>query len=140
MTTDRVCKRRQRELTDVFYNERSMNKELEEHLENCQQCRTHWEMLHDFKKEFAVLDISTETNIKIIRDAFQIVGERERIHRERMDLLVFIIIAMAIMAGVVFAAIIGYSIEMIITLAIFTLLAPFVVPVFFIMKLKKENA
>lgn len=140
MTTDRICKRRQKELIDVFYNEKTMNKELEKHLENCNECRTHWKMLHDLKEGFAALDIPTETDIRIIREAFQIVDETKRVHRERKDFIIFLILATAIMVGVVCSAILGYSIAIIITLAAFAVLASFGVPVLFIMKLKREDA
>lgn len=140
MTTDRMCKRRQEDMVDVFYNEKTMIKELEEHLENCHECRTHWKMLHDLKEGFEALDIPTETDITIIREAFQIVDERERVHKERMDFIIFLILATVIMFGVVGAAVLGYSIVIIIALAAFTVLSPFVVPVLFIMKLKREDA
>lgn len=140
MTTSRECRRNQEDLTDVFYNENGMNGELEGHLKNCQQCRTHWESLHDLKQEFSLSDNLSSIDSQAIKQAFQIADERVRLKRERMEFIFFVTLITVLMACVVYTAAVGYGAAIIIALTSFGLLTPFVVPLLFITKLRGEDA
>lgn len=134
------CKTIQENLIDVFYQERSMDKEIEVHLENCRECSSHWESLHDIKREFSILDADTIVDVQEIRQAFQTAAYRKKKQKSRIDFIIFLLLIFVLMSLMVVTATLGYGMAVIIGQVSFAVLTPLLIPLMFVRKLRREGA
>lgn len=134
------CKTIQGNLIDVFYQERPIDKEIEVHLKSCRECSSHWESLHDIKREFSILDADAVVDLQGIRQAFQTVEDREKKQKSRIDYIIFLLVICVLMSLLVVIATLGYGMAVIIGQVSFAVLTPLLIPLMFVRKLRREGA
>lgn len=133
------CKRIQGILIDVFYGEILMDEEIETHLKECIECKAFYESLHGLKTEISILDTVARVDEQVIRQAFQIVENRQKKRKERIEFLIFFLAAVSIMSVVVAIAAMGCGIEIMIGMLAFAGMTSLMIPLFFIRSMVREG-
>jgi len=137
---DKRCGITQKDLMDIFYQEKQLNNEIKTHIKTCKGCSEYFESLHSIKKEMSILEFDQENNsLEIINKAFVIAELQEKRKKEKIEFSLFVLVALIIISIVISSAISGYG-NVVFLLQVASLsLSPIIVPLMFIKKLRKES-
>ncbi len=133
------CERYQSRLIDIFYEEESMNDEIQSHIESCSHCKKFWDELHEMKIVVDKSIVEPPIDYENISQAFEKVEEIRGRRINLFDLVLFIIISGLLLGTIAFIGLKGYLIEIIYFQIAMYIIIPLTLPVIIKIRSLKED-